>query len=116
MIETTIERVLEGSHPSELADREERLRRHSHSIVLESSFLEMDATEIWLRENIGDRELAWDDYFHYKLGYDYGFVEYFFLTEVQLQLFKKQVPHLFGIGHDGRKFKSRGYDTILDVE
>jgi hypothetical protein len=85
MIEVPLEQVQEWRIPIEVADFEDRFR---YSKAVEASFLEFDATDLWLLENVGDRETAWDFYFYGKDGYDYGCAKYFFLEEMHLRVFE----------------------------
>lgn len=120
MIETTIWQVQENCPAGEwddlLSGREGKLNSMPHSVVLESSFMEMDSANAWLGRSAGCRKSFWDFVFYYKEGYDYGYVEYFFLEEAHLLSFRKEVPNFFGVWPDGQKFKTIGGEVYLDLD
>ncbi len=115
MIETTIEQVRKNSIAWDgEGDRNAKLFKFQYSVVLESSFLEMDTANEWLENRVGQPEVAWDFYFYYKESYDYGYVEYFFKDEKSHEIFKAEIPNFYGIWPVGGRFRTRGWDVFLE--
>jgi hypothetical protein len=121
VIETTIEQVQRNSLENEWEeflkpDREEKLKTHANSIVLEASFLEIDTADAWLCKRHGAKTTAWDSYFYYKESYDYGYVEYFFIETAHLNAFKNEVPNFYALWPDGTRAKTNGWNVFIELE
>ncbi len=122
MIETTIDDVKKNISQIEWdgdfqIDRDELLKKYAYSVVVEASYLELDTAEKWLENNVGLKQDSWDWVFYYKQAYNYGYAEFFFKEEEPKENFEKEIPQIYGISlSDGRKFRSNGWDQILDVE
>jgi hypothetical protein len=59
----------------------------------------------------GKKEDKWTKIFYSKIGYDYGYFEYFFKTETDANSFSKEVPNFYGQYPTG-KWKTDGYDVM----
>src|ERR1051326_8936092 len=102
MKQISIEMVIKNSAFSEPYEwdefKEERnawLAQFPHSVVVATSYLEMDYAKGWLSEKRGPEGIEWKVYFYYKQSYDFGYAEYFFQDEQISNLFKNEIPNFY---------------------
>ncbi len=81
------------------------LRLFPHSVLVATSYLEMDSAETWLKEHCGQQGEQWETYFYYKQSYDFGYAEYFFRDKAQLAGFVSEIPNTYGLFGD-RKLRT----------
>lgn len=79
----------------DLYQRNQILRKHSFSIVIEAEHLELDSLNEWIRINFPPNSFNW--LYYGKLGYNYGIAEYFGLKENQINELTKVIPKIFTI-------------------
>ena len=98
--------------------RAERLSQHKYSIIVEGDFLEFDNLELWIKTNLRLDSIDW--LFYGKIGYDFGFAEYFFEKENQALEVARVVPNVYTtFGYwlrPNRICKSDGFDTWVDLD
>jgi hypothetical protein len=100
------------------AERENTLKSFPHSVIVESSFLEHDEAIRWGEIKFGvlseDTSGKWKELWYAKTGYDYGFWEFFFKDNDDCLAFEKEMPNFFATV-DGKKWRTEGVDTHIDV-
>ena len=97
--------------PDDLNERHEKLSRLKYSVIVEGDFLEYDNAEKWIKDNLKMETI--DFVFYGKIGYDYGFIEYFFEKENDSIRLKKEIPHIYTKYPNGSHTKSDGYEKDI---
>jgi hypothetical protein len=97
-------------------ERNEILARFPHSIVVATSFLEVDFADEWLAKTIGSRGKNWEFIFYYKEAYDFGYAEYFFLEADCLEMFKGELSKFYGVFPNGEKFRTNRLGDLILIE
>jgi hypothetical protein len=98
-------------------DKEERIKMLSekrYSVIFEGDFLEFDNAEKWIQQNISNNPVAF--LFYGKLGYDYGFFEFFFTEQKYAIEFTQVIPNLFTTYPIGKTFKTNGYNNLIELQ
>lgn len=119
------------------ADRITILRNLTFSIVTEGACPELEMAVTWCLDNIGQRSSeigencnyrrlgeisrkqpgnSWNELWYGKTEYDYGFSEFFFENESDLNAFELQVSNFYSIGEDGKKWKTNGFENEMQIE
>ena len=96
-------------------DKEERIKlliENKYSVIFEGDFLELDNAEKWVQQNFNKNSVTY--LFYGKLGYDYGFFEFFFNEQKHALEFAQVVPNLFTAYPIGKIFKTNGYDNLIE--
>ncbi len=96
-------------------DHRELRGRFPCSVAVATSFMEMDYTAEMLSTLVGEKGTAWEDYFHYKTNYDFGYAEYFFSDEAAATAFQRRIPEIYGVAADGGKFRTNAEAEIFDL-
>lgn len=123
MEQITIEVVIQNSRFSEFNEwdefKEERnvwLTQFPYSVVVATSYLEMDYVQSWFLEKYAPEGVKWKVYFYYKESYDFGYAEYFFHDKQTSNLFKNEIPNFYGVFYNGKKLRSNEQGEYFDVE
>jgi hypothetical protein len=95
----------------DLNEREEKMSKLKHSVIVEGNFLEFDNAEKWIRDNLKIKTII--SIFYGKIGYDHGFMEYFFDNETECSGFKNEIPNIYTKYPNGTCSKSDGYDKNI---
>lgn len=101
-------------------EREKMLLNYKYSIIVEGGFMEYDNLEKWMKANFNNVSCEW--LFYGKIGYDYGFKEYFFESEEQAFKVTMAVPNIYTCypkaSDPQRMSRSNGYDdeVLYDPE
>ena len=98
--------------------RAERLSQHKYSIIVEGGFMEFDNLELWMKTNFRVHSADW--LFYGKIGYDFGFAEYFFNEEAHALEAARAVPNVYTTFaywlRPNRICKSDGLDNWVDYD
>ena len=95
----------------DLEKREKLLGRHEYSVIFEGEFMEFDNAVKWLKVELS---METTNYIFYgKLGYDYGFFEFFFSSEIDANKFANILPNIFTKYPNGSIMKSNGLDNYI---
>jgi hypothetical protein len=123
MKQISIEIVIKNagsSEPNEWDEfKDERrawLAQFPHSIVVATSYLEMEYVQSWLSEKSMHEGVKWKVYFYYKESYDFGYAEYFFQDEQVYHLFKNEIPNFYGVFYNGKKLRSDDQGGYFEVK
>lgn len=102
-------------------------------VVTEGSCDELSMAVQWCLDNVGKRKDAigenynfrkldenspnglWTELWYGKTGYDYGFSEFFFQNENDLNNFVLQIPNFYATDSNGDKWKTNGVDNETKV-
>lgn len=98
----------------ELTEREEMLAKFKFSVIVEGDFLEYDTVEKWIKLNLNTSNISF--VFYGKIDYNFGFIEYFFDSEIDCERLKKEIPNIYTIYPNGSHSKSDGYDNVNNWE
>src|SRR5581483_8404845 len=83
-----------------------------------------DETNNWkeIKSKTGDYEPIqfvknghWSNLWFDKIGYDYGFSEFYFKEDKDLRAFTEALPSFYGTGPKGR-WKTEGYEKFIDFQ
>lgn len=114
-------------------DRDKILKDLTFSIVTEGLSDELLMAVQWCLDNIGKRKDSigenynfrklhentpdglWTELWYGKTGYDYGFSEFFFQNENDLNNFVLQIPNFYATDSNGDKWKTNGVDNETKV-
>ena len=97
-------------------EREELIVRYPYSVVVEGAFLEYNSLKHWTDEQFGpENSPVWTSLWYGKTDYDYGYREYFFSRQADLQLLIQHIPLVHGIFAHGKKLRSEGSDRYIEV-
>ncbi len=91
------------------------LARFPYSVAVATTFLEMDYAAEMLSTLVGEKGTAWEEYFHYKTDYDFGYAEYFFSDEAAATAFKNRIPEVYGVFAEGKKLRTSAAGDIFPV-
>lgn len=94
--------------------RSSSLETFPHSVIVEGNYLEYDVAEKWVTKNISPKDEKWTDLWYGKIGYDYGFWEFFFENKEDAEKFKESV-RIFYAETSGKKWKTEGYDKHIEL-
>ena len=86
-------RDYEGNLIDYKGQREQLLSQHKYSIILEGEYLEFDNLEKWIENQSGFKKPK--SIYYDKIDYNYGYVEFFFLTEKQALEIREVIPRIF---------------------
>ncbi len=86
-----------------------------YRVAVATSFMEMDYAAEMLSTLVGEKGTAWEDYFHYKTDYDFGYAEYFCANEAAAPAFQRRIPEVYGVAADGGKFRTNAEAEIFDL-
>ena len=114
----SFEEMLEEYHIEDLDsdDKEERtkmLSLYKHSVIFEGDFLEIDNIQKWILQHL---EINSAPYLFYgKLGYDYGFFEFFFPSQTLANKFAEATPTIFTTYPNGKTLKTAGLGKFIEA-
>lgn len=104
------------------------------SVIVEGAIVEYSMAIDWCIKNIGIRNTnlrkfyenaeqenikngQWTEIWYDKIGYDYGFSEFFFKNEEDLKKFKSEISNFYGVEpQTNKKWKTNGYNNFIDLE
>lgn len=92
----------------DLQERKEYLSEQSYSVIVEGSLLEFENARKWIKETMHIDSI--NCLFYNKIGYDFGFIEYFFDHEADSERFKKEIGNIYTTYPNGSCSKSDGHD------
>ena len=95
----------------DLEERKKLLISHKYSVIFEGDFLEFDSLQLWVNENIHSNPLVY--LFYGKLGYDYGYFEFFLNEQSHFEKIMKVIPALFTTYPNGKVSKTNGYNEEI---
>jgi hypothetical protein len=99
----------------DIADIEARnklLLQYPFSVIFEGDFLETDTVKQWLENNNSTNPINY--LFYGKLGYDYGFFEFFFSSEKDANDLNQIIPDLFTCYPTGKNLRTNGYNEMIE--
>lgn len=97
--------------------RVEMLKQFPCSVIVEGDYLEYDMATDWCTKKIGAKNESWTDLWYERIGYEYGFWEFFFKNEKQAQTFRNFVPSVYADATDrgGKKWRTQGYEVNIEL-
>jgi hypothetical protein len=95
----------------ELTKRNTLLGQGKYSVIFEGDFLETDSVRSWLKQETGIEEPCF--IFYGKLGYDYGYFEFFFSSENEATSLAEVLQNMFTRYPNGVMMRSEGLDNYL---
>ena len=120
MIKATVEAAIENWGETDWAedyqmDRERLLAHFSYSVVVEGGYEEDDNLKEWMQENFCDASKGvWDSLWYGKCDYNYGYWEYFFSSEADLQRFIQKLPSIYG-SYGSKRLRTEGSDNYIEL-
>ena len=84
------------------------------SVIIQGTYKEGDIAIDWCSNNIGKKEFEWMNLWYGKIGYDYGYWEFFFKNHDDSILFNNFIPKIY-MELDGEKWKTDGYENYVAI-
>jgi hypothetical protein len=97
-------------------ERNEKLTRFPHSVLVATTFNEIDLVEERLTKTVGPEGINWELIFYFKQSYDFGYAEYFFLDEGFSIVFINELGRFYGVFANGKKLRTNREGEYFDVD
>lgn len=103
--------------PEDEEVRQGYLKEYPYSKIVEGSFLEFEVMDKWLNiQKTLDKNFEYKEIYYRKLDYNYCMIEFFFNKKENQIKFEEMIPNFYGVSFDGKKFRSEGHDTYIDLD
>ena len=102
----------QGVEIYDMTERDNILQKNKYTVIFEGDFLEFDNANEWINLNIKN-PTSW--LFYGKIGYNYGFFEFFFESEEQAQKVEEIIPNIFTTYPNEKTSKTMGYNNEMKL-